>query len=131
MTALDSLITKSMFGSPMRVVTIETSVFESPTTPVVTLKPRDDTMLKTGSPFGKGLRNCERSWAREASPTERILLLISPLRLPRWKVLPSPSRGKLASTICRSFFTGFFAGVPCDRLLLPPWKEEIEERGVS
>ena len=35
MTALDSLMTKSMFASPMSVVTIETSVLESPTTPVV------------------------------------------------------------------------------------------------
>ena len=104
MTALDSLITKSMFASPMSVVTIDTSVFSSPTHPVVTLNPLEETMLNTGSPFGKGPRNCDRSCAREASPTERILLLISPLRQPRWKVLPSASSGKFASSICLSFF---------------------------
>lgn len=61
MTALDSLMTKSMFASPMSVVTIETSVLESPTTPVVMLNPLEETRLKIGSPFGKGFRNWDRS----------------------------------------------------------------------
>ena len=100
MTALDSLMTKSMFASPMSVVTIETSVLESPTTPVVMLNPLEETRLKTGSPFGKGFRNWDRSWARDASPTDSILLLISPFRHPRWKVLPSASSGKFAFFIC-------------------------------
>jgi len=94
--ALCSLTTKSRFGVPIIVDTIEIGV--PLYLPVMVRKPRVDSNMKSRPAEGVG---GERKEARRRAlcslPTERSLGATSPLLQPRWYVRPSGSRGKLAS----------------------------------